>query len=1274
MRGKQTDTWQLTKKVMRPLIGIARWTAIWFLTTSTASAGNAPLTFDHLSEEQGLSQYTVTSIIQDKIGFIWIATFDGLNRYDGKTIKVIRRQEGTPHSISDNSIWSLMEDRNGYIWIGTQSGGLNQYDPTSGKFKQFRHNPKDPNSLGSDTVRQVVEDTSGMIWAATISAGVTRVDPKTGKTKRYSADPDNPNSISSNDVRSISVGHDGFIWIATFNKGLDRLDPKTGTVRNFRHNPSQKNGIGSNQLLRLCTDRSGIIWIGHVEKGLERFDPRAKTFTPLSDGKGGLPYFTGEYFRDIYQGESGYLWVGTDSGGLGRVDPTTGELVRYPSDPFNPKTLNENRIFSIAEDRTGGLWVGTKNHGISKADMERNNFRHLTHNPADSNSLSSNVVWEIAEDASGHIWFATEKGLDRYNSENGTFKHYKHDYNDPNSLGGKTVRSMMIDPSGIIWLGLMPSGLDRFDPKTGIFTHYIPDPSRPETRGLMNIHGLAPDPFGFIWFSSFYDGLSRLNPETGEIVNYRHDPKNPNSISINTAFKVIVSALDGRIWVSTFGGGLNVLNPSTGKFKRYRHDPDDPNSLSHNAVMEISEDRAGRLWIGTYGGGLNRFDPSTETFTRYNTEDGLPDNTILSVLTKGGSYFWLGTSNGIVMFDPNNASFKRFGKRHGLSTNFFREGGIISKKGEIFFASKKGVDLFFPEEIGDNPYLPVIAFTDFKLFNKSVPIGAMVGDHIPLKQSISVADSIELGPDDDVIAFEFAALHYAAPEWNEYAYRLEGFETQWNNVGTRNFASYTNLPAGKYTFRVKASNSDGVWVSSGTSLDIIVAPPIWLTWWFKLLTFIAISIAITAIYKFRVRVIQKRAATLQNHNHQLQEQIDQRKKAEALALERENRLNRAQQLANVGSWEWDVKKGVITLSEQARRIWGLEDKNDIHHSDLRDLTHPDDIEMVEQSEARLLDRIETFKPLVFRIIRADGQLRWLSAVPPEIKERDHKSAPLIVVGTIQDITERQMALELVVQAEKLASLGSLTAGIAHEIKNPLGGVIQNIQLIRQRLFDDIRSNNQAAEESGITMEILRSYMEKRGIKRMISAIIEAGIRASTIIDNMLLFSRKRDTTAELKDPAELLEQTVEIAANDYDLKKKYDFRRIRIQRRFDPSVPRILCHGIEIQQVFLNILKNGSEAMFEAKIQKPRFDLRISKDGSSARIEIKDNGPGMDESIKNRIFEPFFTTKGVGKGTGLGMSVSHSIITRNHGGSIIVESEPDQGTNFIIRLPFSGGE
>ncbi len=398
--------------------------------------------------------------------------------------------------------------------------------------------------------------------------------------------------------------------------------------------------------------------------------------------------------------------------------------------------------------------------------------------------------------------------------------------------------------------------------------------------------------------------------------------------------------------------------------------------------------------------------------------------------------------------------------------------------------------------------------------------------------------------------------------------------------------------------------------------------------------------------------------------------ITERKRTEEALRESESSLKKSQQLSHVGSWELNLKDNTVKFSDELSRMYGMAGKKHFSLETALGMLLPEDMETTSQalseslSKGRLREKTRTY-----RFKRADGEIGWAMSIPPEVKRFGKDGKPEVIIGTVQDITEQRLTQEIMIQTEKMLSVGGLAAGMAHEIKNPLGGIVQTVQVLRNRLFGDLTKNKAAAEECGISMEAMRRYMDKRSIGEMMDTVMESGNRANKIIENMLSFSRKSDYTFAEHDLRDLLDRTVEIAGTDYDLKKKYDFRQIDVEKQYSDSIPVIQCESSEIQQVYLNILKNGAEAMSEADTENPHFILRVRQEGDAMRVEIEDNGPGMDEETKKRIFEPFFTTKEAGKGTGLGMSLSYYIITENHGGTMSVESTPGKGAKFIIRLP-----
>jgi serine phosphatase RsbU (regulator of sigma subunit)/ligand-binding sensor domain-containing protein len=854
------------------------------------SAQQQRVRFEHISLEHGLSQSIVRVIFQDSKGFLWFGSQDGLNKYDGYKFTVYKYDPFDSTSLAENDIWSIYEapSEPKALWIGTGASGLNRFDRETETFTHFRHNPADPASLSHDFVAQIYEDRAGNLWALTGAGGLDRLDRKTGKFTHYRHDPNNANSLSHNRITAFheSATAPGVLWIGT-PAGLNRFDTRAERFTRYRREPGNANSLSFDEILSIyeAPSEPGILWIGtgptgNVMKGggLNRYDTKNNTFTHYRHDAKNRNSISSDIVGPVHEDKDGTLWVGTLAGldkfdrqtstfehfvpnannpnflshaadfifadskdylwirtplydGVHRFDPRTGTFIHCRFDPIDPRSLSNNVVFAIFEDRSGVLWIGTEAGGLNKLDQYAEKFAAFVPEPNSPNSLSNFMVRAIHEDrAAPHIlWIGVAQGgLNRLDRKTGRFTHYRHDPKNPRSLSNDNVWVIYEDRAGELWVGTLGGGLDKFDRRKETFTHYRHDPANPNSLSNDNVRVIYEDHFepGVLWIGTDGGGLNRLDLKANRFTNWQNDPKNPHSLS-NNLVRAIHQDQSGVLWLGTSSGGLNKFDPKTDGFKRYLHDSTNPNSLGGNIVQSIYEDSTGILWLGTYGGGLSRFDPKTEQFTVYTENNsGLSNNAVYATLPDDHGNLWLSTNAGVCKFNPQLNTFKTYDVDDGLQSREFNgQAYFKSPSGEMFFGGIIGLNAFHPDSVKDNPIAPQLALTDFKLFNEPVAIGG----NSPLKKHISETDSIALAYWQNDISFEFVALHYSRPENNQYAYRLENYDTDWRQAGTQRVATYTNLDPGKYVFRAKGSNNDGIWNEEGISIRITITPPWWRT-------------------------------------------------------------------------------------------------------------------------------------------------------------------------------------------------------------------------------------------------------------------------------------------------------------------------------------------------------------------------------------------------------------------------------------------------------------
>jgi signal transduction histidine kinase/ligand-binding sensor domain-containing protein/DNA-binding response OmpR family regulator len=825
-----------------------------------AFSQNHQIHFSHIGPKNGLSERNVNFIYQGSRGFMWIATRDGLNRYDGYKIKV------------------------------------------------FRNNPDDPHSIGGNYISHIAEDKQGNIWVATVGGGLNKLDRNTNKFSHYYHQDGNPKSIASNFINRIVIDGTGNIWIATQNDGLDLFNPALNQAVHYRNNKLDEKSISGNSILTVLKDSRNNIWAGDQQNGLNLFDSKTRTFkrfthrdkTPLSISSNRINY--------LFEDSQHRLWIGTGDAGLNLYDYRTGGFKHFLNNKRDRNSLASNNVQSIAEDGDKNLWIGTENEGLTVFDYSKNIFRTYRHDDIDESSLATNSVNAIFKDNFGNMWVGTfSGGINLQKKYSTTFTQYKHGLN-PNSLSNNFVLSMFEDSNNHFWIGTDGGGLNLFDNVTGNFSVLKHQDGKNSISGNY-ILDIKEDAHKQLWIGTWNAGISVLNLNTNQFKTYKHNLKNDNSLSIDNIYAILPDA-DGKIWIGTFGGGLDLLDPASGSFIHYRHNINDPRSISSDRINSLLKDSKGNLWIGTNDGGVNLFDSRTKTFTRFkhsaikssisnntvvnimedhagniwlctfdglnlynrsdrnfrrfSTEDGLQNNFTYAILEDDQHNLWVSTNNGLSRFNPKTGKFRNFTSEDGLQGDEFKpHSALKSSTGELFFGGVNGFNRFYPNQIKELQSKAPLVLTGFQLFNKDVPIAKDSKDTAVLKQDISVTKSITLSYEQSTISFDYALIDFLSRSKKAYSYMLKGFDKGWNNVGSKNTAAYTNLPPGNYTFMVKCRNNDEKWSTSVISLDLIIVPPFWLTWWFISISAVIIIAAIYLAYRFRLRAIIRQKAMLE---------------------------------------------------------------------------------------------------------------------------------------------------------------------------------------------------------------------------------------------------------------------------------------------------------------------------------------------------------------------------------------------------------------------------
>jgi signal transduction histidine kinase/ligand-binding sensor domain-containing protein/DNA-binding NarL/FixJ family response regulator len=805
LSGNRVITFFIKRCHLSVLSNISYFIFIFFIASSNLISQNLKRkTFEHLTPDQGMSQYIVLCMIQDRTGYLWFGTFRGVDRYDGKGFTSYKPIPGNPNSISSGSVQALCEDKDGNIWIGT-SLGLDKLDPSTGN---FTHHLIQPVSEGVDLdnyVLSICEDEDGLLWVGTAD-GLNKFDKTSGKFKTFKHNKTDTASISDNYVHALLISSDGSLWVGTGN-GLNKLDRKTGKFIHYWQDPKKQNGSVR------------IEWYNTME------------------------YSNPYQINFIYEDNSGMLWLCTNGEGLIEFNPNDGSYKTYKHNPNNPQSLSSNDIKGISQDQDGIYWIATKFNGLNTFNKQANTFTHYYEDVFDPGSLSVNMVSAINCERSGTIWVASFAGVNKIDRKNYPFKQY-------NSVEGSWDKSISTFVTGIVkryddklWIEERYGNMLLFDPVAETFTRQFNKNQTGETY-------LAEDDLGNIWIASRSGGIyvkekngnkTKIKYDTGEEFNqqinciytppsndtawvgtlqggiyfiYKPDKTISLFESVNTTIKCIYKDSYGLLWVGTKDDGVIQYSESLKKFTLFQSDINDHSSISGNFISTIYEDKNGDVWFGT-NIGLNKFIRSSESFIHFAEEEGLPDNTIYDIKGDAQGNLWFPTNKGISKLNSQTGQIKNYDLTYGFTSNRFYFTGAQTKNGEIYFGGPGGLTRFHPDSIKDNPYIPPIVITSFRIFDQPIFFG----------------NSVQLAYDKNFLSFEFAALSYLSPERNQYAYKMEGVDKDWVYSGTRHFASYPNLAPGDYTFRVKGSNNDGVWNEEGTSLSIIISPPWWRSNW-----------------------------------------------------------------------------------------------------------------------------------------------------------------------------------------------------------------------------------------------------------------------------------------------------------------------------------------------------------------------------------------------------------------------------------------------------------
>ena len=827
---------------MKHSVAVVFLSIFLLLLTGSSEGHSRDPEFEQISLEHGLSHISVQDIYQCSDGFLWVATRDGLNRFDGYNFLVYRHIEQDSLSVSHNWITAIVECDSNTLWIGTMGGGLNRFDKISETFTRFRSGSTNATLIPNNYIRDLHLDRSGNLWVAT-DGGLSVINPDSMTARHFRHDPENEFSLNSDSVTCIYEDRSGMIWIGTNGGGFMSFDLN---LQRFSHVHCPF-GFSGDRIRTIYEDSEGSIWLGTEGCGMSRFDRRTKRFFSYTAdlyGSGLKSNTILSIYEDTVSTEK-WLWVGTSGGGIHRFDRKNEKFYSHLCTANTMCCLGTNIINAIYADRSGVMWLGTDCCGMNKHTLKKNQVFSTDQEVEQTEGFFNNRALLFYEDHHQNLWIASPDGLQRVNQKSGTIRHFEHDRADTSTIGSNIITALIEDRNGNLWIG-SENGLDRYEPQHEHFYHYRYHPRR---RGGLSDNGvvsLAQANDGGIWIGTRIGGLNYFDPETGEFTKYHHDPDDPHSIG-KTPIMTICPVENG-VWLAMYNEGISFLDTQTGKCEHFTHQPADSNSLSHNSTNFLFRDEHRYIWIAT-NGGLCRFDPEQQLFKTYTDRQGLLDNRVLLIVADDNRNLWLSTSQGLSRFDPVTEEFFNYPLDSGGEINRFDHGAFYrNRNGKFYYGAMDGIHSFHPDQIQDNLYIPPVVVTGFKVMDKAYYIG----------ESIPQAKEIALEYDQHTFSFEFAALDFNQPSQNHYAYMLEGVDPAWVYNRSSRTARFTNIGPGRYVFRVRGTNNQGVWNTEGHAVAIVIAPPWWSTKVAIVFYVMMLGMIITAVWRINMNRVKIR--------------------------------------------------------------------------------------------------------------------------------------------------------------------------------------------------------------------------------------------------------------------------------------------------------------------------------------------------------------------------------------------------------------------------------
>ncbi len=1288
------------KKVLNPyLLSLLFFASLW---------GQKPyLQFEHYTSAQGLSQNSVYEIIQDSKGFMWFATQDGLNRFDGYSFKVFRNTDHL-QSTASNYIYSMAEDKYGRIWIGTTTG-LAIFHPQNRTYSDIE-------VTRNTEINRVLRASDGSMWVAINKLGVFHFSVEGEPLAHYNKE------LVSPEITFLYEDDKQRIWAGSAYQGISIINPRTKTFSTLSH-PALKEII----VTAIKGMPSGEIWIGSRQNGLFRYRPSTNSLVAVSadDTQTGL---SANNIKSIFSDSQQRIWIATEEG-LNLLNEWENRFYSYYYDKTDPGGLSNNDINYIFEDRSGALWLAMNNTGICRYSPNLTYFRNFDANSGKS-FLSSDIVWSFYEQDDGTLMIGTEAGLDIYHPRTGKVKTIN---TDNSLLQHNTIRDIHKDDSGFFWLATDGGGLARLNPSTGHIKNFTASATDSSSISSNLIRHILKRDENSLWIATL-EGLNILDLRSNTF-SLIQKSSSGNSLSDNRILS-IYRYKDGPLFICTYNG-LSLYDPVTQTFTNYNRDLNNPASIRSNIIISVihrQDDPDNIFWLGT-SEGLSRFDISTGTFTTYTTADGLPNNIIYALEEDRHGNLWISTNKGLSRFDYRDKTFRNFNLQDGLRNDEFSANASIHlKNGQIWFGGVEGITAFNPDNIGINTNIPPVAVTSFSIYDKEVPVDSI----------LAVSPRIELSYKDKFFKIEFAALEFTNPHKNRYKYKLEGFDTKWIDAGYSHSASYTNLDGGEYTFRVIASNNDGIWNEEGLAIPVYIKPPFWETIWFIGTVTLLLILTVAVGVNLRLRSIKKQREELKQKVHD--------RTSELLKRNIELKRSQAEQkriLLHVEEGFFLVDTSMKIQNAYSRSLEKIMESTQIAGFSICEVLarHIDEskMEMTRDYLSMLLDDsldeelIENLNPLtrvktIFTGPEGNVTIKYLDFRFKRILENENITG---LIATVSDVTEEYLlGIKLAESEAKSKKQIEWMLGILHIEPSLLIEFNESAHRELEFINDIMAGSEKRADYPRLSEQIARSLHLIKGNANLLKLDYFADMvhqieSRTTELRNIPTLSGSDFITVfvdldrlkkELGELGKLIEKLAQFSAASQKDRRKSD-KSNRLIRTIKNYAERIASEmGLRVhvdtrrfeataipanqlmvlKDIFIQLVRNSlshgieppQERLKKGKPETGRIELSLERKPDSLQIRFFDDGRGLqfekilekarhlekyEEStiddwskpqLAELIFQPGFTSKDKAdmySGRGAGMDLVRERL-KKHGGQIEVDSVQGEYCTFTIKL------